>query len=154
MTDWLFQASRSTEELNNEMRNLESVMKDLNAITGNPQRIPPHPLHITCNTQCWAFIHSFIHSSCTPTSVLDIHQFSQYFYTISRNKCEVNRTGRTYSDILYISCDGTVTTIIESYSILISHHVTFYRVTLHYKPITWQKRDLWRELYNASQKCS
>lgn len=38
------QASYSTEELNNEMRNLESVMKDLNAITGHS--------HVHCNGGC------------------------------------------------------------------------------------------------------
>jgi hypothetical protein len=38
------QASYSTEELNNEMRNLESVMKDLSAIASHP--------HVHCNGGC------------------------------------------------------------------------------------------------------
>jgi len=44
--------SHSEEELNSEMRNLESVMKDLNAITGHNQPLPPHPLHIPCPNKC------------------------------------------------------------------------------------------------------
>jgi hypothetical protein len=38
------QASYSTEELNNEMRNLESVMKDLSAIASHS--------HVHCNGGC------------------------------------------------------------------------------------------------------
>ena len=33
--------SNSTEELNNEMKNLESVMKDLNAIAAPPSQTQP-----------------------------------------------------------------------------------------------------------------
>ena len=39
--------SNSTEELNNEMRNLESVMKDLNAIAA-PSTSQHQPTHTQC----------------------------------------------------------------------------------------------------------
>ena len=49
----VFQAgySNSTEELNNEMKNLESVMKDLNAIAAPPSQ-PQYNGSAHTQTQC------------------------------------------------------------------------------------------------------
>ena len=44
--------SNSTEELNNEMKNLESVMKDLNAIAAPPSQPPQYNGSAHTQTQC------------------------------------------------------------------------------------------------------
>ena len=126
------------------MRNLESVMKDLNAITGNPQRIPPHPLHITCNTQCWAFIHtSFLSNSSARYSLILRHLKKKNVKQI-----ELDALTATY----YISLGMEQ---LNNNRILLNLDLPsrdFHRVMLQYKPITCHNHVICEQNFTMQAK--